>query len=422
MSNLLELVKAWPDAEGDENRRHRIRQEVGKILSERAPSENRTSDHSEQTAFNAAIAAASATATEDDARACFKTISLPTPDIAPLVFLPSSTWRQDAPPAPIIWRDHEKFADAVLSVGDVAVLAGAGKGGKSYLCVALAKAAAEPTGEGYGKTCGLRIAARPVVILSYEDSPKRIDMRAEAMGAPPDAVLVTDSRPPSLYGMDRQTRTWQPSEAWRRTWDGIAACKPGLVVIDTGPKAMHGETLDPGAIIGFLQELENEAKAGSFGVLITAHDTKVARDAARHGLAVDAGVIAGSAQWHDSPRGVLHLTKEGPGDSPRILEAIKCSYGRDGWGARLEVLYNEREVYAGLKLKIHLDETGVTDAREALKPNPPSGQTAKSGKKKATTNESGEARLDESASAGQNRKEPSAPQGGILADRSNPPM
>ena len=385
MTDLLAIVKAWPDAEGDEDRRQEIRQTVRKILSEKVPSERKSSNQSEQTTFDAAIAAASAAATEDEARACFKDVPSPIPSTAPVVFLPSSKWRKEAPPTPIIWRDHEDFPDAVLSVGEVAVLAGAGKGGKSYLCVALAKAAAEPTYEGYGQTCGLRIAARPVVILSYEDSPKRIDMRAEAMGAPPNAVLVTDS-PPSLYGMDRQTRTWQPSAAWRRTWDGIAACKPGLVVIDTGPKAMHGETLDPGAIIGFLQELESEAKAGTFGVLITAHDTKVARDSARRGDAVDAGVIAGSAQWHDSPRGVLHLTKEGPGDSPRILEAVKCSYGRDGWGARLDVLYNEREVYAGLKLNLLLDETGVAKARDELKPAPTSGQPRKGAAKKAAVN------------------------------------
>ena len=385
MTDLLAIVKAWPDAEGDENRRQDIRQTVRQILSEKVPSERKSSNQSEQTTFDAAIAAASATATEDEARACFKDVPSPMPGTEPVVFLPSSKWRKDAPPAPVIWRDHEEFADAVLSVGEVAVLAGAGKGGKSYLCVALAKAAAEPTHAGYGQTCGLRIAARPVVILSYEDSPKRIDMRAEAMGAPPDAVLVTDS-PPSLYGMDRKSRTWERSGAWKRTWDGIAACKPGLVVIDTGPKAMHGETLDPGAIIGFLQELESEAKAGSFGVLITAHDTKVARDSARRGDAVDAGVIAGSAQWHDSPRGVLHLTKEGPGDSPRILEAVKCSYGRDGWGARLDVLYKDEKVYAGLQLKLHLDEAGVAKARDALKSSPPSGQSAKgSGKKKTGT-------------------------------------
>ena len=316
------------------------------------------------------------------------------PSAAALVaFRPSSDWRNEPQPAPVIWRDHDaEYADAVLSVGEVAVLAGAGKGGKSYLCIALAKAAAEAANPGYGQACGLRVAAGPVVILSYEDSPKRIDMRAASMGAPASAVLVT-ANPAPLYGMDRQTRTWQPLEAWRPTWDGIAACKPGLVVIDTGPKAMHGETLDPAAIIGFLQEIEREARQGAFGVLVTAHDTKAARDSARRGDTVDAGVIAGSAQWHDSPRGVLHLTKEGAGDSPRILEAVKCSYGRDGWGARLEVFYNDKGQYAGLQLQDLLDEAGIAEAREVLKTGTTSGQTTRSAR-----NGSGKGRLADPAS------------------------
>ena len=366
MTHLLDTVKGWPDAEGDENRRHQIRQAVRHILLERKQSESRSRDHPQQTDFDAAIAAASAATTEDEALACFGSISLPAPETSPVVFLPSSEWRKEAPPKPVIWRDHDEYADAVLSVGEVAVLAGAGKGGKSYLCIALAKAAAEGSDKGYGTTCGLRIAARPVVILSYEDSPKRIDMRAEAMGAPPDAVFVTKDAAP-LYGMDRQTRTWETSAAWQPIWEGIAACKPGLVIIDTGPKAMHGETLDTEAIIGFLQELETEARKGAFGVLVTAHDTKAARDSARRGDTPDSGVIAGSAQWHDSPRGVLHLTKEGAGDSSRILQAVKCSYGRDGWGARLKVLYNKEDGYAGLQLDLPLDEVGVAQARGKLK-------------------------------------------------------
>lgn len=383
MTDLLAIVKAWPTAEGDERRQQEIRDTVVKILSEERRKAPDTDNR--QARFDAAIAAASAAATEDAARTYFKDILLPTSDETPVAFRPSSGWRNEQPPPPIIWRDHDKLADAVLSVGEVAVLAGAGKGGKSYLCVALAKAAAEGKGQGYGVTCGLRIAGRPVVLLSYEDSPKRIDMRADAMDAPTAAVLVTED-PAPLFSVDPQTRTWGPSAAWRPTWDGIAACKPGLVVIDTGPKAMQGETLDPAAIIAFLQRVEREAKEGNFGVLITAHDTKAARDAARRGETLDAGIIAGSAQWHDSPRGVLHLTKEGPGDSPRILEAIKCSYGRDGWGARLEVKYNHSGAYAGLQLKLSLDEAGIATARENLKLAAPSGQGNKTNSKKASVN------------------------------------
>ena len=43
----------------------------------------------------------------------------------------------------MIWRDHAQFPDAVLSSGEVAILSGAGKSGKSYITLALAVAAAQ---------------------------------------------------------------------------------------------------------------------------------------------------------------------------------------------------------------------------------------------------------------------------------------
>ena len=42
----------------------------------------------------------------------------------------------------------QRFADAVLSSGEVAILSGAGKSGKSYIALALAVAAAQGGGEG----------------------------------------------------------------------------------------------------------------------------------------------------------------------------------------------------------------------------------------------------------------------------------
>ena len=32
------------------------------------------------------------------------------------------------------------------------------------------------------------------------------------------------------------------------TWDAVRASEPVMVVVDTGPKAMGGETNDPGAL------------------------------------------------------------------------------------------------------------------------------------------------------------------------------
>ena len=288
----------------------------------------------------------------------------------------SSDWRDKEAPDPVIWRDHAQYPDAVLSSGEVAVLSGAGKSGKSYIALALAVAAAKAEAEGsrYGKACGLRVAAQPVVILSYEDAPKRIDQRAADMDTGASVRLIPD--PPQLFRFDPNTRQWGHSFDWPLVWAAIREAAPGLVVIDTGPKAMGGETNDGGAVIAFLQALEGEARRGAFGVLLTAHDTKAHRNQVKAGEAPDAGAIAGSGQWHDSPRGVLYLSKHGPGDAPRILEAVKCSYGRDGWGASLISDYRDYENkmgYRGLCLNQNLDPKQVAAKRtefEATRKNP----------------------------------------------------
>ena len=205
----------------------------------------------------------------------------------------SGEWRNQPDPDPVIWRDHARFTDAVLSSGEVAILSGAGKTGKSYLALALAVAAdqAEAKGRDYGESCGLRVAARPVVILSYEDAPKRIDQRAAKMDTGASVRLIPD--PPRLFHFDSTSRQWGRSEAWPLVWAAIREAAPGLVVVDTGPKAMGGETNDGGAVIAFLQALEGEARSGGFGVLLTAHDTKAHRNQVKAGEAPDAGAIAG---------------------------------------------------------------------------------------------------------------------------------
>ena len=301
----------------------------------------------------------------------------------------SGEWRNQPDPDPVIWRDHAQFPDAVLSSGEVAVLSGAGKSGKSYIALALAVAAAqaEAKGRGYGESCGLRVAARPVVILSYEDAPKRIDQRAADMDTSASVRLIPD--PPRLFRVDPDTRQWGHSSDWPLVWAAIREAAPGLVVIDTGPKAMGGETNDGGAVIAFLQALEGEARSGGFGVLLTAHDTKAHRNQVKAGEAPDAGAIAGSGQWHDSPRGVLYLSKHGPGDAPRILEAVKCSYGHDGWGASLLPDYRDHEnkkVYRGLCLDQCLDPGQVAAKRtefEAARNNPEAKGGGRGGKKAA---------------------------------------
>ena len=79
------------------------------------------------------------------------------------------------------------------------------------------------------------------VLLSYEMAPKRADQYAENMGAKEkDVLLIPDPAP--IYGQSPQTRRWMPSDAWAPTWKAIRNANPVLVIADTGPKAMGGET------------------------------------------------------------------------------------------------------------------------------------------------------------------------------------
>ncbi|GEM_PF-6982073 len=289
----------------------------------------------------------------------------------------SATVRDEAEPAPILWRDNpgNTYAnDPVVSAGECAVLAGAGAAGKSWLTIRLAVEAARAAkaGEPSGAACGLRVRAGPVIVVSYEMSPKRIDMAANAMDAPDGVPCL--ALPPPLFPMDPATRAHAESPDWRPVWDALARERPALIVFDTGPKAMGGADVNAGApVIAFLQAVERELQAlGECAALVICHDTKAMRDAAKDGEDMGAGAIAGSGQWYDSPRGVLHLAKVAGGDT-RILECLKASNGREHWGARLAPLWNTptgapRSRYTGLQLDgdgALIEPGGMKAARKA---------------------------------------------------------
>ena len=258
--------------------------------------------------------------------------------------------------------------DGFAARGEVCVLAGAGGVGKSYLALGLACAAdaARRAGEEYGEHCGVETRAGNAVILSYEDNPKRIANRVLAM--------ETEGRPflqpfPKALYETRPDRSHNQSPAWRPTWDGVRALAPTLVVIDTGPKALGGENKDSAPVIAFLDAVAAECRTIGCAALVLGHDTKAARDLTSAGNALGAGAIAGSSQWHDTPRAVLHLTKTGPGAKERLLECVKSGYGVDGWGALLAVAYSERSAgkeMAGLRLQQALQPEGVADVRRKM--------------------------------------------------------
>ena len=235
-------------------------------------------------------------------------------------------------PRPVLWRaDSDPDRGALIGAGEVALLAGPGQGGKSTVTLALAHAA-----RGGGTACGLQVARGRVALLSFEDSPARLAGRMAWYGARDEwAHVRTAPSPAPLWEADPAGRASGPSGFWPRWWDAVADFGPVLVVIDPASVAASGMSPSDGAgVRAFLLGCTEEADRIGAGVLILAHDTKAARNETRAGYGPGAGMVAGSSQWFDGARAVLHLSGSGP-DEKRLLVCEKSNYGASGWGARL---------------------------------------------------------------------------------------
>ena len=294
--------------------------------------------------------------------------------LAPPALAPLADWRGMPAPAPVIWRDDPaapelSSPDAVLSVGECAVLSAPGGLGKSYVTISLAKAAgtAHAHGKTYGATCGFRVKAGPVVIVNYEDSPVRIAERLERMGANDDvwnAVHVAQD-PAPLFEADPDERgRMRRGPGWDPLWRVVRRLQPSLVVVDPASAALIDVSVSEGGPVrSFVRALAGEAQAGGFGVLIVAHDTKAGRNAAKDGGDPGADAIAGSAQWYDGARGVLYMRRDHARSGHRLIECVKANYGRAGWGARLAEDQGPGGALRSLKLADRLDPDAMVAAK-----------------------------------------------------------
>ena len=256
-----------------------------------------------------------------------------------LALMPLKKWHGEPQPAPVLWADAEnKWADAVLSAGEVALLSGPGGIGKSYLSLQWALAATRRTGD-YGEDCGLRVRPGSAVILSYEDAPVRMAGRIEdhSGGPAPDGLYVLE-RPAPLWKTDKGESN--RGELWRELWKAVARIGASLVVIDPASAALEGATNDSGPVRRFMDALRLEAETSGAGVLVVSHDTKSARNEAKAGGEPGAGAVAGSAAWFDACRGVLYLRQVPVDRDCWLLECMKANYGRTGWGALLKAKTN----------------------------------------------------------------------------------
>ena len=288
------------------------------------------------------IREAAGQATEQEA------VDIDRPRMAPL-----STWKDEPEPAPVLWRDADgQHADAVLSVGEVALLSGEGGLGKSYVTLALAVAGALATdlGKDYGQACGLRVMPGPVALVSYEDSPARIYGRLGRMGQTAAAGRIHSlPNPPPLWTADSGAS--RQAEWWNDLWQYVRGVGARLVIVDPASAALaDADVSQTGPVRKFLRALMHEARQAECGVLVVSHSTKAARNALRRGDDPGAGVVAGSAAWYDGARGVLSLEEAPNNPDARILECVKANYGRKGWGALLSEQVTDSGTFAGLEL------------------------------------------------------------------------
>ena len=299
---------------------------------------------------------------------------------------PATAFANVSQPTPVLWRDdstaHQASTDvdAVLSIGEVAILASAGGLGKSTFTLEVASAAvvAADTGQNYGAACGLRVISGPVVLVSYEDAPARIAHRLTWMPADKvDGIHLWPDPTPLWVADDPESGESCHGAGWSMLWRAVRAIDARLVVVDPVSAAMADvSTSETGPVRAFLRALSREAapnKAdgwGGCGVLLVAHDTKSARDAIRRGEEPGAGVVAGSAAWYDGSRGVFSLMRDPKaGSDDRLLECVKANYGSTGWGARLGERRQFDGAFRGLELIAPLSREEIAAAKKKPKTN-----------------------------------------------------
>ena len=298
------------------------------------------------------------------------------PGAAAPVVVSAAEYADVPQPAPVLWRARPSApdstdVDAVLAVGEVAILASAGGLGKSTFTLEIASAAvaAADLGAASGDACGLSVAAGPVVVVSYEDSPARIAHRLKWMnpGDVPAAVhLVPDPAPLWTADVDHYGSS-HPGAQWDALWRAVRNLRARLVVVDPVSAALADvSTTETGPVRAFLRALTAEATAAGAGVLLVAHDTKAARNAVARGEDPGAGMVAGSAAWYDGARGVLSLVPD-PESSDRLLQCVKANYGRTGWGTRLTERLGPGGAFRGLVLGASMDRADIEAAKRPPK-------------------------------------------------------
>ena len=230
---------------------------------------------------------------------------------------------------------------ALLSVGDVCMLSGEGGIAKSALAVGLAVDVANATPGTPSAAGPLRWHGGPAdtLLVSYEDHAAHVAWRARCYaelmhgaGADLDRVRVLSLADPmfgpaeSESGAALYNARPKPLPGWADVATAARETGARLIVIDPAGEAYAGEHNNVSAVREFLRALRGLAAAQSAGVIVIGHSTKAARVKGA-GDPFDAGLVAGSAAWHDGVRGVLSLQWRPNVTGARDLVCPKSNHG-----------------------------------------------------------------------------------------------
>ena len=230
---------------------------------------------------------------------------------------------------------------AVLSVGTVGLLAGAGGAAKTTLALQIAVAAAATPDGAAGEACGgaLIVADGPVVVATYEDALPvlrdrvlRMVERGAHLADGLDRLHLLDLAGWPLYGpADGMGYSAPPSPAggWAPLWSAVEATGARLVIVDPALAAFTGESNAAGPVRAFIGALAREAAKRRAAVLLIAHSSKAARgkDRGKDADPYDPGQIGGSSHWADGARGALSLTRDAAAPDRHRLAVVKANYG-----------------------------------------------------------------------------------------------
>ena len=230
---------------------------------------------------------------------------------------------------------------ALLSVGEVCMLSGEGGIAKSALAVGLAvdvaNAAEAESGAGPLRWHG---GPASTLLVCYEDHAAHVVGRARCYaerkacgGLDRVAVLSLDT---PMYGPAESLMGGaalynarpQPLAGWYDVEAAARETGARLIVIDPAGEAFAGEHNNVSAVREFLRALRGLAAAHAAGVIVIGHSNKAARKRENNPDLFDAGLVSGSAAWHDGVRGVLSLQwRRGGAAGARDLVCPKSNHG-----------------------------------------------------------------------------------------------